>query len=368
MPHRHIQRVMMSANTVGGVWTYALELARGLSRHGVRVLLATLGRAPDAAQQVQAATVPGLRLRHGNFPLEWIDASPATQAAAGDWLLKLAADWRPDVVHLNHYGHGHLAWPAPVMVVAHTHACSRHEQIDGTPAQREWRAYRHLVARGVRAARLVVAPTAAMLTDVARLYGPLHDGRVIHHGRRPRDFPAAPKHEVILCTGRLWDEAKNVQALAHIAHDLPWPVHIAGEEWASQGECVQLAGVRLLGRLEPSTMAEAYAGAAIFALPARHEPFGLSVLEAAFARCALVLGDIPSLRELWQGAAVFVPPDDPARLRAALCQMVHEPLLRKAWARRAAERARSYTNTRMTLRYLDVYAALVRGQVPACAS
>ena len=39
---------------------------------------------------------------------------------------------------------------------------------------------------------------------------------------------------------------------------------------------------------------------------ARYEPFGLAVLEAAQAGMRLVLSDIPSFRELWDGAATFV--------------------------------------------------------------
>ncbi len=44
-------------------------------------------------------------------------------------------------------------------------------------------------------------------------------------------------------------------------------------------------------------MADADGGRGDLRLPARYEPFGLSVLEAALSGCALVLGDIPSLRE-----------------------------------------------------------------------
>src|SRR5947199_312178 len=58
--------------------------------------------------------------------------------------------------------------------------------------------------------------------------------------------------------------------------------------------------------------------AAIFASPALYEPFGLTVLEAAAAGCALVLSDIPSFRELWSGAAVFVDPADSESLHRAL--------------------------------------------------
>jgi glycogen synthase len=56
--------------------------------------------------------------------------------------------------------------------------------------------------------------------------------------------------------------------------------------------------------------ADWYARASIYALPARYEPFGLSALEAALSGCALILGDIPSLREVWLEAAPYVSPDD----------------------------------------------------------
>ena len=72
-------------------------------------------------------------------------------------------------------------------------------------------------------------------------------------------------------------------------------------------------------------MADAYAAAAIYALPARYEPFGLSVLEAAQHGCALVLGDIDSLRENWDGAALFVDPDDAGALAASWARLAAHP-------------------------------------------
>ena len=41
------RRILMTADTIGGVWSYALELAQGLARHGVEVALATMGRVPS---------------------------------------------------------------------------------------------------------------------------------------------------------------------------------------------------------------------------------------------------------------------------------------------------------------------------------
>ena len=78
-----------------------------------------------------------------------------------------------------------------------------------------------------------------------------------------------------------------------------------------------------------------------------YEPFGLAVLEAAQAGCALVLSDIPTFRELWDGAAMFVPPGRRRRLAAPLepsCAP-DRPLPRSGQA--ARERAGRYSLARM---------------------
>jgi glycosyltransferase involved in cell wall biosynthesis len=122
-------------------------------------------------------------------------------------------------------------------------------------------------------------------------------------------------------------------------------------------------------------MAEQFARAAVYALPARYEPFGQSVLEAALAGCALVLGDIPSLRELWDGVALFVSPDDPAALRAALESLIRDPSLRDTLAMDARRRALACSPERMARGYLRVYGRVLSAaratrstEAPACAS
>jgi hypothetical protein len=63
----------------------------------------------------------------------------------------------------------------------------------------------------------------------------------------------------------------------------------------------------------------------VSAAPARYEPFGLSILEAAGDRCALMLGDIPSLREIWDSRAQSVAPGDHEALLAALATLLSRP-------------------------------------------
>ena len=114
-------------------------------------------------------------------------------------------------------------------------------------------------------------------------------------------------------------------------------------------------------------LAEQYARAAIYALPARYEPFGLSVLEAALSGCALVLGDIESLREVWGSAALYVAPDDHEALSAALRGLIEDDALRSRMADEARACALQYTPECMAAAYRSAYARLLRPEPPDAA-
>jgi glycosyltransferase involved in cell wall biosynthesis len=110
-----------------------------------------------------------------------------------------------------------------------------------------------------------------------------------------------------------------------------------------------------LGTLDESALAGWLARASIFALPARYEPFGLLALEAALSGCALVLGDIPSQREVWGDAAEFVPPDDDAAIARGIEQLIASPERLAARADAARARAARYSIASMTAGYLRAY-------------
>jgi glycosyltransferase involved in cell wall biosynthesis len=98
--------------------------------------------------------------------------------------------------------------------------------------------------------------------------------------------------------------------------------------------------------------------ASIFAHPARYEPFGLAPLEAARAGCALVLGDIPSLREIWGDAATYVDPTDPDAVRAGIDALATDPPRRERLARAAMRRSAEFTSERMGRQYEALYRQL----------
>jgi glycogen(starch) synthase len=334
-------RILMTADTVGGVWTYALELAGALSPDGAEVHLATMGRRLDDVQRVEIERSAVAAVHESGYALEWEDDPWEDVDRAGAWLLDLEEAVAPDVVHVNGYAHGSLRWRAPVIVVAHSDVLSWWHAVRGTPAPEAWSRYQSAVETGLRAADAVCAPTQAVLDDLARSYTFDTPRFVIHNGRTGGG-EAAVKERFVLGMGRFSDEAKNVAALLRARDASPWPIVLVGDGTP-------------IGRLAPRVVASLAARAAIYASPVRYEPFGLGILEAALAGCALVLGDVPSLREVWGGAALYVPPDDDGAIAAGLRLLQTDDDLRRELGQRASRRAKRYTPAAMARGYWDVY-------------
>jgi glycogen(starch) synthase len=347
-------RVLMTADTIGGVWTYALELARALGEQGVEVALATMGAALREEQKAEAQALPRLQIFESAFRLEWMEDPWQDVARAAEWLLDLEAELRPDFVHLNSFAHGSAPFRAPKLVVGHSCVLSWWKAVRGGAAPAEWDRYRVRVRQGLQGADVVAAPSEFMLSALEEHYGPQRVQLVIPNGRDPSRFPPREKENFILSAGRLWDDAKNVRALEEVAPQLAWPVYAAGQA-DSLPSGAQAISLRHLGQLSSECLAVWMGRAAIYALPARYEPFGLSALEAGLAGCALVLGDIASLREIWGDAATFVPPDDSHALKSALELLMDDEALRFDLAARARRRALAFTPQRMAQKYMTAY-------------
>jgi glycogen synthase len=368
------KRVLMTADTLGGVWTYAIELTHALQPHGVEVALATMGAPLSPDQANQARSLSNLEIFESQIKLEWMDDPWSDVDRAGYWLLQLEEHLRPDVIHLNGFVHGALPWFAPVLVAGHSCVLSWWQAVNGCAAPERFAQYRNAVAMGLKSADAVVAPTEAMLEALSEHYGPLPVSHAIANCRSASFFSRGTKHPFVFAAGRIWDAAKNISLLEDVAVDLAWPVYVAGEASHPRGGHNAIKNVRRLGQLPAAELSAWLARASIYALPARYEPFGLSVLEAALSGCALVLGDIPSLRENWENAALFVDTNDPESLRVAIQQLAADRHLRMTYADRAYVRAQDFTPQRMANAYLQLYAQLTatkRNQlqeVSSCAS
>lgn len=352
MPPCRQLRILMTTDTVGGVWVYASTLARGLCRRGLEVSLVTLGPAARSDQVEVVSGTPGLTLETTDLALEWIDPEGLDLSRAAERLASIEDRVRPDVVHLNSYREAMSAWHAPVIVAAHSCvrswwlACRGEE-----PTEPRWFPYMANVHAGLAAADRWIAPTRSFRDRMTELYQPERAGLVIRNGLEEHLAPSG-KEPFILAAGRQWDEAKNLSMLADLAPQLSWPIQTNGALAVCHDKHRPTGSSPELSRLE---LLETMRRASILASPAVYEPFGLTVLEAAAAGCALVLSDISSFRELWDGAALFVAPRDEAGFRTTLARLIRNDALRTDLQTRAVRRAQRYPLRATVDAHLELY-------------
>jgi glycosyltransferase involved in cell wall biosynthesis len=357
MRNLSIATMLMTTDTVGGVWTYASDLATAFAKSGTSVHLVTIGPKPRADQRA-ALSASAVEVIESDLALEWQDPEGRDLARASRFLADVEHWIKPDIVHLNSYREATFDWRAAVVVAAHSCVNSWGLACDDTSwlLEPRWQRYTELVAAGLDHAEAWVAPTQAFRDVVRHLYRPRSQGAVIANGAVLTPKPPEPKKPFILAAGRMWDRAKNLSALAEVAIDLDWPVFVAG---TTSSDRERTSGLAFLGELSRFQLHAQMQRAAIFASPAYYEPFGLAVLEAATEGCALVLSDIPTFRELWDGAAIFVAPDDIQGLRTVLAELCNNPGKRAQLQGAAFAKARCYSIKRTAERYARLYRSLL---------
>jgi glycogen synthase len=359
--------LLVTADTLGGVWTYTRELVTGLVRRGERVTLVSFGDIPTPAQTRWMEGLKNFDYHPTAFKLEWMLDSEADMEASARYLEALIKESQPDLLHLSQFYYGALECDVPRIVVAHSDVVSWWVAVHKKePPETDWlRWYRNVVARGLKHATAVVAPSHWMLEQVKLHYGNAGSSAVIYNGRNPGLFnPYISKERNVVTIGRLWDSGKNAALL--LKQESAAPVRIIGCNRHPDlgGNTFGAESIPENVQLEPeqdeTQLAHTLARAGIYAATSQYEPFGLAPVEAALSRCAIVASDIPSFRELWGEAAVFFRNNDPESLRDAIESLLLDPALWRQMGNRALRHAQQhFTAERMVSDYIAFYKSLV---------
>ena len=347
-------KVLMTADTVGGVWSYCIELCRMLPH--VQFHLATAGAKLSKGQWEELEGLQNVVVHQTEYKLEWMEKPWSDIDESGEWLLELEEQIQPHLVHLNSYSYGVLPFNATKIVVAHSDVFSWWHAVKGEMPTPDWDEYYNRVKQGLECADLVVAPSKAMMQNLREIYHFTSTSKVIYNGRSKEQFFIGEKQPSVFSMGRVWDEAKNIQLLSKAAAKINYNIQVAGDQqFAGNAFEQDVSQMHFLGRLNAENIAEELSQASLFVLPARYEPFGLSVLEAAYSGCALVLGDISSLREIWENAAVYVDVDDEEALAKTINELMCDTERLKHYQLMARKRAENFSAATMATEYGEVY-------------
>lgn len=352
-------RVLMTTDTVGGVWTFSQELACGLLERDCCVLLVSFGRAASASQRKQCDEMARRFGRHFRYvaseiPLEWMEDNAEAFSRGAALLEREAAVFAPDVIHSNQFCFGALGVEAARVVTAHSDVLSWAKACRKEPlADTEWlRNYVAQVQAGLSAADAVAAPTEWMMNALEENFDLPELRRVIPNGRSvPQSFNR-PRELRAVAAGRLWDEAKGISLLGKI--ESPIPIAVAGEDRFEMAEAGrELGRVQVLGNLSQLEMMELFKDSSIYICPSVYEPFGLAALEAARCGCAVVARDMGSLREVWGDGALYF--DSGESLTGILEELAGDPELLKEARRRSFAHSLYFSRDRMVDMYLKLF-------------
>jgi glycosyltransferase involved in cell wall biosynthesis len=191
--------------------------------------------------------------------------------------------------------------------------------------------HRSLLPRIARRARLVIAPSEHVRSELTELFGlPAERVVAIQPGVDP-SFAAADdpapllrrlglERPYVLAVGTD-SPRKNLGLLDAIAPQVEakgLALVIAGSSRSYMPSTSGGAGARRLGYVPDPDLPELYAGAAAFAMPSLYEGFGLPCVEAMAAGTPVVAADRAALPEACGGAALLADPADPDAFAAAL--------------------------------------------------
>ena len=103
------------------------------------------------------------------------------------------------------------------------------------------------------------------------------------------------------------------------------------------------AFVKYVGYVSDGELRALYENAGVFVYPSLYEGFGIPVLEAMASMCPVISSNAASLPEVCGEAAIYVSPDDPPALAAAIVRVMSDERERERLARSGEQRIGSFS-------------------------
>lgn len=354
-------KIFMTTDTVGGVWNYSLDLCRALMPYNLEIHLLGLGAFPDENQQKEVKSIPNISFYPSNLKLEWMDDPDIKKT---NKKIEILCDIiQPDIFHFNNFVSKNFKRNIPRLTVFHSCVQTWWQAVKGGSAPEEWNGYKEHLEKSCNLSDVVVFPTDAIRKSAVQAHNITSDTQVIFNARELEPTCDDKKEKIILCTGRIWDEAKNLMILCKLADKLPWPIYVAGDNsHPNTSEKIVLDNIRFLGKLTSEELRFWLERTEIYINPALYEPFGLAVLEAAKCHCALALSKLDTLQEVWEENALYFQPKDEDDMLKTLLQLIENDALRKEYQQRAKQHSEKYQLAAMGDAYFELYTSLLTKQ------
>jgi glycogen(starch) synthase len=372
--------VLITTDTLSGVWSYTRELVTGLVAEGIRVTLVSFGEIPVPSQTKWMENLKGLEYRPTAFGLDWMQEAEQDYKDSCTYLAALVKERNPDLLHFNHPCYGSLNVKTHRVVVAHGDLINWWKAVHGRePKETQWlRRYCQRISEGLVEADAIVAPSVWMMDSlrdtyiVSRSISSLSKrSAVAYHGRNPVMFnPYGKKDGSALALGRAFDPASQLGLLTQHNHSVPISIVASAASTPMPHLPIRTdvkfadekTAISMKGQQTEDQMRALYSRSSIYVATARYDPFGTAGIEAALSRCAILANDTPLFREMWGESAVFFRTNSASSLASEIRRLSEDRELRRSYANRAFHRAHEcFTSKRMVDQYVALYDGVLTG-------
>ncbi len=363
---------------LGGVEELTRHLALTLRAGGDEVEVWT--GTPDDRDPPSRQVLDGITVRR--FPLPLPAARPGPLVRSGPGALRTMAalgravdEFRPDVLHVQCFGPNGVyatalaAWRRVALVVT----LQGETVMDDADIFERSTVLRTGLRMALRRATAVTGCSAFTLADAEARFGLAHGaGSVVFNGvdltaAGATVWAGAPDAPYVLAVGRVVEKKGFDLLLAAYAGLSPAErqadLVVAGDG-AERARLVALAGrlgvadrVHFPGRLDRDQVAAAMAGAELFVMPSRLEPFGIVVLEAWRAGAPVVATAAGGPPEFVTDGVdgVLVDPSDTGVFSRVLADLLGSPARRRALAEAGRARVADFAWPVIADRYRACY-------------
>lgn len=353
-----LQSILMTTDTIGGVWNFTNSLIKELQKYNLQIKLVTLGRQLSDAQRKEIKNFNNLAIFENECKLEWMENPWDDITKSCNWIQDIVRQENPDIIHFNSFTFNSLSFGKPTMCTAHSCVLSWYQNVKGTRPSGNWDFYYRFVKSGLHRVNYVTVPSKFMERQINKFYN--RNCLVIYNGVE-QNSNITSKEQIVYSVGRVWDEAKNFSILSEIASYVEWPIIISGStklETQGKTNLVENNNVQYLGECSSNEIYSLMKKSSIFVSTSLYEPFGLAVLEAASNGCALILPDIDSFIEIWGDAALFYKKNSSHSLLSAIKKLTSNSILLSLYSKKALEQSSKYSIVNTASQYYSLYCQL----------
>ena len=219
----------------------------------------------------------------------------------------------------------------------------------------------------IKEAEVVISPSEHLKEKILANYSKC-EVRVIPNGFSAENFHPKKKEKIILLVGRLL-KFKGFQYFLEAIKGMDlkgYKVYIAGDgTYRPYLENIikkmEPGKVKLLGWVKPDHLKKLYEKASIFVLPSEVESFGLVLLEAMAARCAVITTDIDSCKEIVGEAGIVVPRGDIEAIKKAIHKLIKNSEMIELLKEKGIQRVKNYYDWQeITKRYHTLFSEVIK--------